>query len=74
MEPSDGLTAKEAQRRLLLVYREGNAGSFLEFVKRPLLNPIEQRDEKNKRKVHPMFVVGMFLLLVAAAAAFFFSH
>lgn len=74
MEPNDGLTSKEAHRRLLLAYREGNAGNFLEFVKRPLLNPVEQRDEKNKRKVHPMFVVGMFLLLVAVAAAFFFSH
>ena len=74
MEPSNGLTAREAHRRLLLAYREGNAGGFIEFAKRPFLNPIEQRDERNKRKVHPMFVVGMFLILVAVAAAFFFSH
>jgi len=74
MEPSERLTLKEAQQRLLFAYREGNAGGFMEFMKRPFLNPIEQRDEKNRRKLHPLFVTGMVLLVVAAAAAFYFRH
>ncbi|MDX6464011.1 MAG: hypothetical protein QOE55_7708 [Acidobacteriaceae bacterium] len=74
MEPSESLTSKEAQGRLLLAYREGDAGSFRDFATRPLLNPIEQRDGKNKRKVHPMLVIGLVLLAVAVIATFFFSH
>jgi hypothetical protein len=74
MKESASLTSMEAQRRLLLAYREGNVGSFAEFVQSPLLNPIEQRDGKNKRKVHPMLVVGVVLLVVTVIATFFFSH
>ncbi len=74
MEPNQSLTSKEARGRLLLAYRAGDAGSFTDFAKRPLLNPIEQRDEKNKRKLHPMLVIGLVLVALAFVAAFFFSH
>jgi hypothetical protein len=74
MEEFIGLSPEEAQQRLLIAYREGNAGGFKEFMKRPLLNPVEQHDEQNKRKSHPMLVIGMVLLLVAVVAAWFFSH
>ncbi len=74
MEQNQGLTSKVAQERLLFAYRAGNAGSFMEFVKRPLFNPIEQRDEQNKRKLHPLLVIGVVLLVVAAGAAFLFHH
>lgn len=74
MEPNNSLTAKEAQGRLLLAYKEGDADGFRDFATRPLLNPIEQRDGKNKRKVHPMLVIGLVLLAVAVIATFFFSH
>ncbi|HEY6414144.1 MAG TPA: hypothetical protein VIX42_10675 [Edaphobacter sp.] len=74
MNERDVLTSKEAQRRLLLAYGQGQAGDFADFAKRPLLNPIEQRDEKNRRKVHPMLVVGAVLLLLGVVAVFFFSH
>jgi hypothetical protein len=74
MAEAESLTSKEAQGRLLLAYRDGDAGGFAEFAKRPLLNPIEQRDEKNQRKAHPMLVIGVILIAVAIVAAFFFSH
>lgn len=74
MEPIQGLTSEDAQKRLLLAYREGNGGSFAEFARRPLLNPIEQRDERNKRKVHPLLVVAMLLIAVAVVATFYFSR
>lgn len=74
MDTNENLTPKEAQGRLLLAYKEGNAGSFRDFATRPLLNPIEQRDSKNKRKVHPMLVIGLVLLAVAVTATFFFSR
>lgn len=74
MEPNQSLTSKEARGRLLLAYRAGDAGSFADFAQRPLLNPIEQRDEKNKRKLHPMLVIGLVLVALAFVAAFFFSH
>jgi hypothetical protein len=67
------LTSKEAQERLLLAYREGT-DPFRAFAVRPFLNPIEQRNEKNKRKVHPMLVVALLLLVSAILAAWFFSR
>ena len=74
MEDFKPITPEEAQQRLLIAYRAGRAGGFKEFMKRPLLNPIEQHDEQNRRKSHPMLVIGMILLLIAAAIAWFFSH
>ena len=74
MEANRNLTSKEAQARLLSAYKAGDPGGFAESVKRPLLNPIEQRDNKNKRKAHPLLVIGLMLLAVALAASFFFSH
>lgn len=74
MKPNQSLTSREAQGHLLSAYRAGDASSFAEFAKRPFLNPIEQRDGKNKRKVHPMLVIGLVLLAVAVIATVFFSH
>ena len=68
------LTSKEAQELLLLAYRDGGADPFRAFAVRPFLNPIEQRNEKNKRKAHPMLVVALLLLAAAILAAWFFSR
>jgi hypothetical protein len=73
MVDSQTVTREEARERLLLSYKEGNPGGFLEFLKRPFLNPIEQHDDRNKRRVHPMLIVTGVLLLLAAAALVFFS-
>ena len=74
MIPTECLTSKEAQERLLLAYRDGGADPFRAFAVRPFLNPIEQRNEKNKRKAHPMLVVALLLLVGAFLAAWFFSR
>ena len=73
MEQMNSLTPKEAQRRLLLAYKDGNIGEFAEFLVRPFLNPIEQRDERNRRKIHPLLVIGIVLVLLAAGTLIFFS-
>ncbi len=74
MDENLAIDSKEARKRLLSAYTVRDPGGFGEFVKRPLLNPVEQRDDKNRRKPHPLFVVGAFLIVVAAAAFFFFQH
>jgi anaerobic C4-dicarboxylate transporter len=67
------LTPEEARLRLLAAFRRSGDEEFVETLKRPLLNPIEQRDTKGKRKVHPMLIVAMVLVLVAVASVVFFS-
>jgi hypothetical protein len=72
MMPEIMLSPKEAQRRLLLAYGKGSAGSFKEFAFRPFLNPVDQRDEKGHLRSHPLAVIGGLLLIVGIIAAFFF--
>ncbi len=67
------LKPEEARTRLLLAYRAGNETSFLEMLKGPVLDPIDQRDAKGKRRLHPLFVVGVVLFLLAIAAFLFFT-
>ena len=73
MEQINSLTPKEAQRRLLLAYKDGNIGDFAESMVGPFLNPIEQRDERNRRKIHPLLFIGIVLVLLAAGTLIFFS-
>ena len=73
MAASEVLTPEEARSRLLLAYRAGNETSFLEVLKRPALDSIDQRDAKGKRRLHPLFVVGLVLVLLAIAASLFFT-
>jgi hypothetical protein len=67
------LTPEEARLRLLAAFRRSGDEEFFETLKRPLLNPIEQRDANGKRKVHPMLIVAMVLVLVAVASVVLFS-
>ncbi len=73
MADSKVLKPEEARTRLLLAYRAGNEISFLEMLKGPVLDPIDQRDAKGKRRPHPLVVVGIVLLLLAIAAFLFFT-
>ena len=68
------ITTEEARARLLVVYRRSGDSAFLETLRRPFLNPIEQRDQSGRRKIHPLLVVGIVLLALAGATAAFFAN
>jgi hypothetical protein len=63
----------EAHARLLVAYGRAGDGEFLETLRRPFTNPIAQRDDKGKRKFHPLLIVGVILLILAGAVIIFFS-
>ena len=67
------ISAEEARARLLIAYRRASDGEFLETLRRPFTNSIEQRDGKGKRKAHPVLIVALVLLVLAGAAMTFFS-
>jgi hypothetical protein len=67
------ISLEEARARLLSAYGRAGDGEFLEALRRPFANPIAQRDDKGRRKVHPLFIVAVILLILAGAAMTFFS-
>lgn len=67
------ITAEESRARLRIAYRQSGDESFIETLQRPFLNPVEQRNPKEKRNLHSLFVVGTVLLLLAGATMAFFS-
>jgi hypothetical protein len=66
------ISLEEAHARLLIAYGRAGDGEFLEALRRPFTNPIAQRDDKGRRKVHPLFIVAVILLILAGAAMTFF--
>jgi hypothetical protein len=68
------ITPQEARARLLVVYKRSGDGAFVETLRRPFLNPVEQRNASGKRKVHPLLVAGLVILILAAATVTFFSY
>ena len=73
MPETNVLTPEEARSRLLSTYKAGNETSFFEMLKRPALDPIDQRDSQGRRRLHPLVVVGGFLVLLAIASTIFFT-
>ena len=67
------ISLEEAHARLLIAYGRAGGGEFLEALRRRFTNPIAQRDDKGRRKVHPLFIVALILLILAGAAMTFFS-
>ena len=59
--------------RLLRAYVNSTDGSFVAALQRPLLNPIDQRDEKGRRRVHPLAVAGLVLMALAGVSAAVFG-
>jgi hypothetical protein len=67
------ITPAEARARLLIAYRQGGDESFVERLRRPFLNPVEQRNAGGKRNLHPLVIVGFVLAIVAGASLIVFS-
>ena len=67
------ISNEEARARLLVAYSRADDGEFLETLRRPFTNPIAQRDDKGRRKVHPLLLVGVILLVLAGVTMTFFS-
>jgi hypothetical protein len=67
------ISLEEAHARLLVAYNRAGDGEFLETLRRPFTNPIAQRDDRGRRKVHPLLIVAMILLVLAGATMTFFS-
>ena len=73
MAEFETITPEEARVRLLLTYSRSYDGRFLDALRRPLLNPIEQRNKKGRRRVHPLVVIGLVLIALAGVSAAIFS-
>ena len=67
------ISPEEARARLLVAYGRAGDGGFLETLRRPFTNQIAQRDDRGRRKVHPLLIVGLILLVLAGTAMTFFS-
>ena len=67
------ITPEEARARLLVAYRRSGDERFVETLRRPLLNPVEQRNAAGKRNLHPLLLVGLVLLVLAGVSMIFFS-
>jgi hypothetical protein len=67
------MSLEEAHARLLVAYSRAGDGEFLETLRRPFTNPIAQRDDKGRRKIHPLLIVAVILLILAGVAMTFFS-
>jgi hypothetical protein len=67
------ISPEEARARLLAAYQAAGDGDFVETLRLPFTNPIDQRNERGKRKPHPLLVVGVVLLALAVVSMLFFS-
>ncbi len=67
------ITPEEARARLLIAFRQGGDESFGKTLRRPFLNPVEQRNANGRRKLHPLVIVGFVLAAVAGASLIVFS-
>ncbi len=63
----------EARARLLVAYKRSGDESFVETLRRPFLNPVEQRNAVGKRNLHTLLLVGLVLLVLAGASMILFS-
>ncbi|MBV8631915.1 MAG: hypothetical protein JOZ83_13380 [Silvibacterium sp.] len=73
MAELETITPEEARVRLLLAYSRSYDGRFTDALRRPLLDPIEQRNQKGRRRVHPLAVIGLVLIALASVSAAVFS-
>jgi hypothetical protein len=67
------VSPEEARARLLAAYRAAGDGDFVETLRRPFTDPIDQRNERGKLKPHPLLVAGLVLLALAGVCMLVFS-
>jgi hypothetical protein len=67
------ITPAEARTRLLIAYKQGGDETFPETLRRPFLNPGEQRNASGRRNLHPLAIVALVLAAVAGASLIIFS-
>jgi hypothetical protein len=67
------ISPEEARARLLVAYGRAGDGEFLETLRRPFTNRIAQRDDRGRRKVHPLLIIALILLVLIGTAMTFFS-
>lgn len=67
------ISHEEARARLLAAYQAAGDGDFVETLRRPFTNPIDQRNERGKLKPHPLLVVGLVLVTLAGLSMIIFS-
>lgn len=73
MPTQEFITPEEARVRLLTAYRQGGDESFVETLRRPFLNPVEQRNASGGRNLHPLAIVAFVLAAVAGVSLIVFS-
>jgi hypothetical protein len=73
MEKLEFISAEESRARLKIAYRQSGDESFVETLQRPFLDPVERRNAKGKRNLHPLFLVCAVLLLLAGTTMALFS-
>jgi hypothetical protein len=73
MPEFETITAGEARARLLIAFRKPGDSTFLEMLRRPFLNPVEQRNDKGRRKVHTLLVAGIVLAALAGISVAVFG-
>lgn len=67
------ITQDEACARLRVAYKRSGDETFVETLRRPFLNPVEQRNAAGKCNLHPLLLVGLVLLVLAGVSMIFFS-
>ena len=67
------ISPAEARVRLLIAYKQGGDETFPETLRRPFLNPVEQRNASGGRNLHPLAIVGFVLAAVGGASLIIFS-
>lgn len=71
--PKDTITPQDAQEILLHCYKLGRSDSFPEFLLRQIEDPVQPRDQNNRRKLHPLINLVMVFGALGAGTFLLFT-